>query len=77
MRALPEEREALDALRAIESAGWSARGSRIRALMSQAAKVWLEAQPDLTTSLNDRMGARWTVEAEDRPPGTPKVWSTS
>jgi len=73
----PEEREALDALREIESAGWAARGSRIRALLSQAARRWLEARPDLTTSLNDRIGARWTVEAEDRAPGRAKVWSAS
>jgi ribonuclease E len=76
-RASPEEREGLDALREIESAGWSARGSRIRALLSPAAISWLEMRPDLTTSLNDRIGARWAVEAEDRPPGRPKVWSTS
>ena len=77
LRASPEEREALDSLREIESAGWIARGSRIRALMSMDAKSWLEKQTGLTTSLNDRIGARWTVEAEDRPPGKPKVWSTS
>jgi hypothetical protein len=73
----PEEREALDALREIESAGWSARGSRIRALMSADAKKWLDAQPDLAKALDDRIGARWTVEAEDRPAGGAKVWSTS
>ncbi|HEX5008061.1 MAG TPA: ribonuclease E/G [Hyphomonadaceae bacterium] len=75
--ASPEEREALDALRNVESAGWSARGSRIHALLSRAAKGWLEARPDLATSLNDRIGARWTVEAEDRAPGRAKVWSAS
>lgn len=75
--ASPEEREVLDALQEIESAGWSARGARIRTLLSLTAKDWLARRPDLTTSLNDRIGARWSVEAEDRPPGKPKVWSTS
>ena len=77
VRAALEEREALDTLREIESAGWAARGSRIRALISAAAKDWLDTHPDLEKALNDRIGARWTVEAEDRPPGKSKVWSTS
>jgi hypothetical protein len=77
MRAGPEEREALDALREIESAGWTARGSRIRAQISRDAKDWLDARPELANALNDRIGARWTVEAEDRQPGKPKVWSMS
>jgi ribonuclease E len=75
-RISPEEREVLDALREIESTGWSARGSRIRASISSAAKEWLEKRPILATSLDERIGGRWTVEAEDRPPGRPKVWST-
>ncbi|HEY7797471.1 MAG TPA: ribonuclease E/G [Hyphomonadaceae bacterium] len=77
IRTSPEEREALDTLRELESAGWAARGSRIRALISAAAKAWLDARPDLTKALDDRIGARWAVEAEDRPPGKSKVWSTS
>jgi Ribonuclease G/E len=76
LRTSPEEREALDMLREIESAGWTARGSRIGAMMSTEAKGWLEKQPELTKALNDRIGSRWTVEAEDRRPGKSKVWST-
>jgi hypothetical protein len=77
LRTSPEEREALDALRETESAGWAARGSRIRALVSSEASSWLDRRPELVSALNDRIGSRWTIEAEDRPPGKPKVWSTS
>lgn len=73
----PEEREALDALRDIESAGWAARGSRIRATMSAGAKSWLEARSELVAALNDRIGARWTVETQGQPSGRAKVWSTT
>lgn len=75
LHAPPDEREALDALREIESAGRSARGSQIRALLSNMARAWLEMRPELARALDDRIGARWTVQAEDRPPGLAKVWS--
>jgi hypothetical protein len=77
LRTVPAERAVLNALREIESAGIAARGSRIRALMSSEAKDWLDTRPELTTALNDRIGARWTVEVEELPPGKSKVWSTS
>jgi Ribonuclease G/E len=70
-----EEREALDALREIEGAGWTARGGRIQARLSAKAIEWLDANPNLSKALNDRIGARWTVEVEERPPGRPQVWS--
>jgi len=70
------EREALDALRMIESAGVAARGARIRARLSGDAAKWLEDDHiGWKASLADRMGARWTIEAESRPPGRPSVWS--
>jgi hypothetical protein len=28
-------------------------------------------------ALADRIGLRWRVDVEDRPPGRPTVWSTS
>jgi Ribonuclease G/E len=72
----PAEREALDALRQIESAGWSARGARIQARVSGAAANWLEADHiGWKDALAGRIGARWTLESVDRPPGRPEVWS--
>ncbi|MDP3738740.1 MAG: ribonuclease E/G [Hyphomonadaceae bacterium] len=71
------EREALDALREIESAGWTARGSKIRARVSQEAAGWLETDHiGWGQALADRIGARWTLEPQDRPPGRAEVWST-
>ncbi len=71
------EREALDTLREIESTGWASRGGRIRARISRAAAEWLEADTiDWKDQLANRIGARWTLEPEDRPPGRPEVWST-
>jgi len=70
------EREALDALRQIESAGWSDRGGRIQARISGAAANWLEADHiGWKNALAERIGARWTLESVDRPPGRPEVWS--
>lgn len=71
------EREALDALRGIESVGWSARGGRIHARLSQAAATWLAADHiGWKEALAGRIGARWMLEAVDRPAGRPEVWST-
>lgn len=70
------EREALDALRLVESAGWNARGSRLHARLSADAASWLEANASVwKEQLAGRIGARWTFESEQRPPGRPKVWS--
>lgn len=70
------EREALDALREIETAGRAARGARLHARISQAAVQWLELDPTgLKTQLADRIGARWAIEPEARAPNKPQVWS--
>lgn len=70
------EREALDALREIETAGWAARGARLHARVSQAAAQWLELDPiGWKAQLADRIGARWAIEPEARAPGRPQVWS--
>jgi ribonuclease E len=77
LAAAPGEREALDALREIESAGWTDRGGRIHARVSLKAATWLAADEiGWKKQLADHIGARWTLETEDRPPGPPKVWST-
>ncbi len=74
--ASPAEREAIDALRAIETAGWNARGARIHARLSQRAAEWLDLDSiGWKAHLADRIGARWTLEVEERPPGRPEVWS--
>jgi hypothetical protein len=70
-----EQCEALEALRGMENEGWSDRGARIRARLSAKARDWLEANPDLEKALDDRIGARWAVEAVERPPGRPEVWT--
>lgn len=68
------EREALDVLRAIETAGWAARGARIHARVSTPAADWLEVDPvGWKTQLADRIGARWTIEGGA--PGKPEIWS--
>jgi hypothetical protein len=70
------EREALDVLRETENAGWSARGSRIHARVSEAAAKWLEADHiGWKSALASRIGARWTIETVDRLAGRPEVWS--
>ncbi|MBK8841286.1 MAG: ribonuclease E/G [Hyphomonadaceae bacterium] len=70
------EREALDALREMETAGWAARAARIQARVSTAAAQWLELDPiGWKNQLADRIGARWAIEPEERAPGKPQVWS--
>jgi hypothetical protein len=71
------EREALDALRAIESEARN-RQPWIHAKVSLAAEAWLKSDPiGWQVALSDRIGPRWRIEAEDRPPGRPTVWSAS
>lgn len=77
LEAPPAEREALDALRQIESEGWAMRGSRVLARISTGAYVWLEGNPELKRALDDRIGGRWVVEPVERAPGKPEVWSVS
>jgi hypothetical protein len=70
----PEEREALDALRVIETEGLGGP-QRIEAALSSGAAAWLEQDSiGWRKALADRIGARWTIRSEDRPPGRPKVW---
>ncbi len=70
------EREALDTLRMIETTGWNARGSRLHARVSAEAAGWLEANASVwKDQLAGRIGARWQIEPEQRPPGQPTVWS--
>jgi Ribonuclease E/G family len=70
------EREALDALRGMESAGWAARGARIHARVSEATAKWLEADHiGWKNALADSIGARWMLESTARSPGRPDVWS--
>lgn len=72
------EREALQALREIETAGMTARGARIKARVSTSANTWLDADPiGWRTALADRIGQRWTIETADRSPGRPEVWTAS
>jgi Ribonuclease G/E len=71
-----EEREALDALRMIETGGAQARGAKIMARMSAVAADWLERDHiGWKAALADRIGARWTIEAASG--GRPEVWSAS
>lgn len=73
-----DEREALDALREIESVGVSARAGRIHARISTGAKAWLERGViDWQSALADRIGPRWTFEAVEGRPGPPDVWSAT
>lgn len=70
------EREGLDAIRLLESAGWSAPGKKLRARVSQEALVWLEQDMvGWRQALAGRIGARWTLEPAARRPGPPDVWS--
>lgn len=74
--AAPGEREALDALRMLESEGVTARGARLRAAVSGACARWLEADTiGWQAALGDRIGRRWTIEADNRPAGQSRVWS--
>ncbi len=77
--AAPEdEREALDALREIESVGMLARAGRIHARLSTSAHAWLESGViDWQPALADRIGARWTLEPVEGRAGRPEVWSVA
>lgn len=70
------EREALDAIRMIETEGQSARGARIHARVSPEAARWLETDViGWKKALADRIGARWHVEVASGPHEAPDVWS--
>ena len=47
-------------------------------IVSRAADAagWLDSNVALwKDALAGRIGARWTIESEQQPPGQPKVWS--
>lgn len=72
------EQEALQALREIETAGTADRAARIRARVSAAAAKWLATDEiGWQAALAGRIGQRWTLEAADRAPGRPEVWSAT
>lgn len=74
--ASPEEREALDALREIESVGRSNRAAPVRARLSTDACAWLDKDViGWRTALADRIGHRWTLEPVAGWQGPPEVWS--
>jgi Ribonuclease G/E len=80
LAAPPDEREGLDAIRRLESEGRAARGAKLQARVSLPASRWLQADRiGWKAALADRIGARWTIEADERPPadrgGQPQVWS--
>ncbi|MEZ6031448.1 MAG: ribonuclease E/G [Hyphomonadaceae bacterium] len=76
--AAPAEREALNALREIETAGLTDRGVRIKARISAAAKHWLDADTiGWQAALGDRIGQRWLIEVSDNPLSRPEVWSAT
>ncbi|MDZ4760079.1 MAG: ribonuclease E/G [Alphaproteobacteria bacterium] len=76
LAARPDEREALDVLRLIESEGWATPGARIAARVSPGAMAWLDNDPiGWKAALADRIGRRWVMEVEERPAGPPRVWS--
>ncbi|MFT3724629.1 MAG: ribonuclease E/G [Hyphomonadaceae bacterium] len=76
LAAAPAEREALDALREIESFGRAARAARIHARVSARAAAWLDLDSiGWKAHLADRIGARWILETGNQQPGKPEVWS--
>lgn len=57
-----DEREALDALRALESLGWSERSARLEVSLTAEAERWLRSSlPDWEERLGGRIGRRWRV----------------
>jgi hypothetical protein len=71
-----DEREALDALRMIETAGRRAPGSRVHARISEEAAAWLAADTiGWETALADRIGRRWALQTVAGPVDQPEVWS--
>lgn len=70
----PAEREALDAIRLLETTGWQNRSARLVAETSTEAERWLRSEfPEWERQLQDRIGGRFSLEAADRPIGTPTV----
>lgn len=77
LAASEDEREALDALRAIETAGWMDPGKRIRARIGAGAERWLGRKiVDWERLLASSIGQRWIIEAGVEPRGqSPEVWA--
>ena len=70
----PEAREALDALRDLETKGWDARASRFEIAMSKRADRWLRTNmPDWEGVLGDRIGRRWRQIVADQQVGAAQI----
>lgn len=68
------EREALDALRLIETAGTQDRAARLAATVSPEAAAWLERDTiGWRDALAGRIGARWILDAKPGHTGRPDV----
>lgn len=75
---LPAEREALDALRELETLGIQNRSARLSAELSTEAERWLRTNlPDWETQLADRIGPRSRINATERPLGNPVIKTVS
>ena len=76
MAASAAEREALEALRLLETVGEQNRAGRLKARVSAAAAEWLGADPiGWREALAARIGPRWTIDPATSPDGRPQVWS--
>lgn len=70
----PAEREALDAIRQLETAARQNRSTRLIAETSREAERWLRSDfPDWETQLRDRIGGRFQIQPTDRPIGAPSI----
>ncbi len=70
------EREALNLLRVLESAGRSDRGARLRARVSASADLWLrETSIGWREALANRIGERWMLETVPDGGDRLGVWS--
>lgn len=62
-----DEREALDALRYLETLGVSERGAQLELELSSRAAAWLETSyPAWEAEMADRIGHRWRLVVADR-----------
>ncbi len=70
----PEEREALNALREIETMGLARRGARIGVTMSVPAERWLRSGlASWEEEMGERIGRRWQLATDDRPVGAADI----
>lgn len=74
----PAEREALDALRELETLGIQNRSARLSAELSTEAERSLRTNlPDWEAQLADRIGPRARINATERPLGNPVIKALS